>query len=194
VNRWLQAILMTLLVLMSVFALINIHEIGHVVFGRLLGATDARYYLYYEHEGGRAIGYYTYDSSNLSRMAQSVVTTGGLVFTQLTAVWILILRGAWLRHWFSRRLATVAAAVFTLDFPWQVAQAIRADVMNQTAVRGVDLADFTFLVSSEVGINVTLIQGALLLLLLLYVPLLLKLYRLGQTSATVQPMTAGFEN
>jgi hypothetical protein len=58
----------------------------------------------------------------------------------------------------------------------------------------VDLADFTFLVSSEVGINVTLIQGALLLLLLLYVPLLLKLYRLGQTSATVQPMTAGFEN
>jgi hypothetical protein len=178
---------------MSVFALINIHEIGHLVFGRLLGATDARYYLYYEHEGGRAIGYYTYDSSNLSRLAQSAVTTGGLVFTQLTAVGILILRGARLRHWFSRRLATVAAAVFVMDFPWQVAQAIRADVENQTAVRGVDLADFAFLVSSEVGISITLIKATLLLLLLLYLPLLVRLTQLGQSSSSIRQTEPALE-
>jgi hypothetical protein len=179
-SKWTRRTLIALTVLLSVFALVNIHEIGHVVIARLMGASDAAYYLYTRgDDGSTIIGYTFYGSGSLLPQALVVIKVGGLMFTQATAILLLTVRGVWLTDWFKRRLTAVAAIVFIFDFPWQVWQGVGADVQNQAGIRGVDLADFIYLINSEFDVNIALLKAGLLISLLLYLPLIVWLYRLG---------------
>ncbi len=179
-----QRVLIAVTVLLSFFACINIHEIGHVVAARLLGASDATYALYTRTDVGFAIGYYVYDPSQISPLAAAVVTVAGLLFSQATAVILLAFRGVWVRSWFKREVTAVAALVFFLDAPWQVWQGVVTNIHRHGGETGKDLVNFIYLINRELDINITLLKAGWLLLLALHTLLLFRLYRIGDDKTT----------
>jgi len=183
-SRRKQRVVIAVTVLMSFFACINIHEIGHVVAARLLGASDATYALYTRTDDGFAIGYYVYDSSQISPLAQAVVTVTGLLFSQATAVILLAFRGVWIRDWFKRELTAVAAFVFFVDAPWQVWQGVVTNIHRQGGETGKDLVNFIYLINRELDINIILLKAGWLLLLALHTLLLFRLYHMSDDKMT----------
>ena len=72
------------------FVMVNVHEVGHTVFARLLGDDSAHYVLYQAQGRSACMGCNLYDSSRLGDVANVLVNLGGVVFTQLLC-WIAIL-------------------------------------------------------------------------------------------------------
>ena len=71
------------------FVMVNVHEVGHTAFARLLGDDSAHYVLYQAQGRNACMGCNLYDSSRLGDVANVLVNFGGVVFTQLLC-WIAI--------------------------------------------------------------------------------------------------------
>jgi hypothetical protein len=89
IARFLRVVLFGLAFL---FVMVNVHEVGHTVFARLLGDDSAHYVLYQAQGNSACLGCNLYDSSRLGDGANVFVNLGGVAFTQLlcwTAIFLL---------------------------------------------------------------------------------------------------------
>src|SRR6266851_3318331 len=68
------------------FLMINWHEIGHTVVARALGDSSAHYVLYSATATSSCVGCNVYDSAQLSDSANIIVNFGGVLFTQILAL------------------------------------------------------------------------------------------------------------
>jgi hypothetical protein len=190
VNRWVQRALLVLLVPVAAFVMVNLHEIGHTFFARLFGDGDATYFFYRRFDGGFCFGCNVYAEARLSYLGNMLVTLGGVVFTQLIMILTLILRRAMADESWGRRAAALFATVCVLDLPLQVWQGMRADIASQTGLVRVDLADFTYLVTTRTGLDILLVKVGLLILLILDAAMFAVLYR-GRLRRPASPDAAG---
>ncbi len=79
-----------LVFLFGVFIMVNVHEIGHTAFARLLGDPQATYLLYGSMpDGGSCFGCNFYDPDKLSPPGNLVVSAAGVIFTQISALLFL---------------------------------------------------------------------------------------------------------
>ena len=178
--RWFgKALYIALLVVASVFIMINVHEIGHTVFARLLGDGSASYALYRLHPDGsiRCIGCNAYNPHWLSFFGNVIVPLGGVIFSQGLALALL---------WYKRkvkggapcgRFCAVLTVVCVSDAAFQVAQGLAANIGQQTGLTGVDIADFIWLVASHTHLGPVLLKAALAAALLVYLGWFIKTYR-----------------
>jgi hypothetical protein len=126
IARFLGVVLFGLLFL---FVMVNVHEVGHTVFARLLGDGSAHYVLYQDQGQSSCIGCNFYDSSRLGDAANVLVNFGGVIFTQLIC-WaaILLLAGgerAVLRRWM---LLTAIVITWSGDLVLQLVQGLQATI------------------------------------------------------------------
>jgi hypothetical protein len=126
VVRFLRVVLFGLVFL---FVMVNVHEVGHTIFARLLGDDSAHYVLYQAQGSTTCMGCNLYDSSRLGDVANILVNFGGVIFTQLLC-WIAILllaggEGAVLRRWMLR---TAIVITWSGDVVLQLVQGLTADV------------------------------------------------------------------
>ena len=118
------------------FLMVNLHEVGHTVFARLLGDDSAHYVLYQVQGQSTCMGCNLYDSSRLGDIANVLVNFGGVIFTQLLC-WtaILLLAGGarvGLKRWM---LLSVVGITWSGDLILQLVQGLQANV-PQTLPRG----------------------------------------------------------
>jgi hypothetical protein len=124
--RFLRVVLFGLVFLLL---MVNVHEVGHTVFARLLGDGSAHYVLYQEQGKSTCMGCNLYDSSRLGNLANVLVNLGGVIFTQLLC-WAAILlladgeRTA-LRRWM---LLTAIVITWSGDVILQLVQGLQANV------------------------------------------------------------------
>lgn len=148
-----QKTLGTLLVLLlSVFLMINLHELGHTAMSWVLGGHSAYYRLVeFGPDGLRCIGCNHYDVTGLGYWSRVLVPLGGVLATQLI-FWVSLyllaryrrLRGAYAWVWLG---------VFLLDAAVQVVQALPANIAAIHAETGVDMADVGWLICSRYGVS-----------------------------------------
>jgi hypothetical protein len=135
----------------ALFVFVNLHEIGHTVLARLLGDPQSVYYLVQIQGDHQCFGCNIYDPHKLVWGANLAVTAAGVIFSQASAIGLIVLwrkaKPAWLRQ-----ALLTSVIVFLFDFPLQVFQAFRPDVAYQTDYTNVDLADFTWLLETNLGI------------------------------------------
>lgn len=157
-----MAIGKTLVILITVFVagfiMLNIHEIGHTIFARLLGDPQARYVLY---QPGECIGCNLYDESKLSPWGNVLNSAAGLIVTQLVALGLVWLSRRRSRNPLARSALGTALVIFLLDVPVQVLQGLVADVNHQTHLTRVDMADVLYLLNSLLGTPVSVLKIAL---------------------------------
>jgi len=146
-----------LAVLVSVFLMINLHELGHTALSWLLGDNSAYYRLVeFGPHGFRCIGCNHYDALGLSYWSRVLVPLGGLLATQLV-FWVslyLIARHSRLRGAY----AWVWLGVFLLDAAVQVVHALPVNITAIQAETGVDLADVGWLICSRFGVSATVFK------------------------------------
>jgi hypothetical protein len=137
--------------LIALFIFVNLHEIGHTLFARLLGDPQSVYYLVQIEGDHQCFGCNIYDTAKLTWGANLAVAVAGVLFSQAAA---LALIAGWRRAhpaWL-RQALLIGVVVFLFDFPLQVLQAFRPDVAYQTGYTNVDFADFTWLLQAHLGI------------------------------------------
>src|SRR2546426_7898883 len=115
--------------LVFLFLMVNVHEVGHTVFARLLGDDSAHYVLYQAQGRNTCLGCNLYDSSRLGDVANVLVNFGGVVFTQLLS-WIalVLLAGgerALIKRWM---LLSVIAITWCGDAILQLVQGVVANI------------------------------------------------------------------
>jgi len=171
--------LYTFFVAVSLFVMINVHEIGHTLFARLFGDTGAFYALYKLHPDGSVacIGCNVYDETKLSFIGNVVVTLGGVIFSQGLAVVLLWYKGKTKMGETSRRFCGVLTTVCVFDAVFQVAQSITANTVHQSAFTRVDIADFVWLVANQAHVSHVVVKGIVLVVLLVYLWWFIGLYR-----------------
>ena len=146
-----------------------VHEVGHTVLARLLGDPAATFHLYKITRTSLCLGCSIYDETKLTPFGNLLVSIGGLLFTQGTAILILFLARRAALGTFCRRLLIGCGLAFAfLDVPVQVVQGLSAKVAQQSGLTGVDLADFLYLSSRQTGISPTYLKVGLLLVALVY--------------------------
>jgi hypothetical protein len=111
------------------FVMVNVHEVGHTLFARLLGDDSAHYALYQAQGSSACMGCNLYDSSRLGDVANILVNFGGVASTQLLC-WIAILmlafpKPAVVRPWM---LLSAVAITWSGDVVLQLAQGLAATV------------------------------------------------------------------
>jgi hypothetical protein len=109
--------------------MVNVHEVGHTVFARLLGDDSAHYVLYEAQGRSTCLGCNLYDSSRLGDAANVLVNFGGLIFTQLLCWTAIVLlaggeRGV-LRRWW---LLTAIVVTWLGDIILQLVQGLPANI------------------------------------------------------------------
>jgi peptidase M50B-like protein len=117
--------------LVFLLLMVNVHEVGHTVFARLLGDGSAHYVLYQQRGSSTCMGCNLYDSSRLENVANALVNLGGVIFTQLLG-WsaiLLLARGRpaaprWL-------LLTVIVITWSGDVILQLVQGLLANVPQE---------------------------------------------------------------
>jgi len=141
-----------LVLLLSVFLMINLHELGHTALSWVLGGHSAYYRLVeFGPRGLRCIGCNHYDAAGLGYWSRVLVPLGGVLTTQLV-FWVSLyllaryrrLRGAYAWVWLG---------VFLLDAAVQVVHVLPVNIAAVHAETGVDLADVGWLICSRYGIS-----------------------------------------
>ncbi len=151
----------------SLFIMINVHEIGHTVFARLFGDNHAFYALYRLRADGSlaCVGCNVYDEAKLSFLGNVFVTLGGVTFSQLMAITLLWYGEKAKTNQTARRFFRVVATVCLFDVFFQVAQGIVANIAHQVAFTRVDIADFIWLVANRVQASPVVVKGIVLAIL-----------------------------
>lgn len=183
-QAWLS-LLIILLIPVFLLALIIIHELGHTTVARLLGDPGAVFYLTDEGEQSRCIGCTYYDESKLSWGANLIVSLAGLLAGQLvavTALFLLPLRRAGNR-WLHLFLSMTALTFALFDVPWQVLQALSADLGRSQWPTSADLVDFMLLLRIRFDLSPLLLKGFLLLMAGLYLAGFIWLYRRNRAAS-----------
>jgi hypothetical protein len=184
-QAWLS-LLIILLIPVFLFALIIIHELGHTTAARLLGDPGAVFYLADRGEQRSCIGCTYYDVSKLSWGANLIVSLAGLSAGQLVALTALFLLpvchagNRWLHLFFN--MTALSFALF--DVPWQVFQALAANLSHSKWPTGADLVDFMLLLQMRFDVGQLLLKGFLLLIAVLYLAGFVWLYRRNRVAQT----------
>jgi len=156
-----------LVLLLSVFLMINLHELGHTAMSWVLGGHSAYYRLVeFGPHGLRCIGCNHYDVTGLGYWSRVLVPLGGVLATQLV-FWVSLYLLARYRR-LRRAYAWVWLGMFLLDAAVQTLQALLANIAAIRAETGVDLADVGWLICSRYGISVLVFKPALLFLTVIY--------------------------
>ncbi len=164
-RRWHPVLWFGAVTLIAVVVMVNVHEIGHTLTAWALGDATASYRLFERYpDGAYCIGCNFYNPSALTPLRVALVSLGGVAATQAIALSAIVGRGV-SKSVAGRRWMSIVAGVFFFDLVWQAIQGLAADVSAQTALTGVDLADFVFIVSRETtltsGVTTALIVAAL---------------------------------
>jgi hypothetical protein len=164
--------------LVFLFVMVNVHEIGHTVFARLLGDDSAHYVLYQAQGRSTCMGCNLYDSSRLGDAANVVVNLGGVIFTQLLC-WsaILLLAGGErtvVKRWM---LLSAIGITWSGDLILQLVQGLLANV-PQDLPRGpestyTDYQAILWFIRDQTGAAVSGLKAVLLLATIGYSALLL---------------------
>jgi peptidase M50B-like protein len=126
--RFLRVVLFGLVFLLL---MVNVHEVGHTVFARLLGDGSAHYVLYQQRGSSTCMGCNLYDSSRLENVANALVNLGGVIFTQLLG-WSAILLLARGRPAAPRWLLLTAIVItWSGDVILQLVQGLLANVPQE---------------------------------------------------------------
>src|SRR2546422_5447521 len=134
--------LWVLLVSLTLFLWLNLHELAHTVAARAGGDSSAKYYLYQRTDRGLAcIGCNVYAEKRLSYGGNLAVTVAGVLITQLTALGLVGWGSRQALASLRRRISLVVASTCAVDAPLQVLQAVWADVASQQHLTRVDPAD-----------------------------------------------------
>jgi hypothetical protein len=195
-QAWLS-LLIILLIPVFLFALLIIHELGHTTAARLLGDPGAVFYLADKTEQSSCIGCTYYDVSKLSSGANLIVSLAGLFAGQLvavTALFLLQLRQAGNR-WLRLFLSITALSFAFSDVPWQVLQALSANLGRSLWPTGADLVDFLLLLQMRFDLHPLLLKVSLLLVAGLYLAGFVWLYgrnRAAQMLSNPSIETTGF--
>jgi hypothetical protein len=161
------------------FVMVNVHEIGHTAFARLLGDDSAHYVLYQARERSTCTGCNLYDSSRLGDFANVLVNFGGVIFTQVLcwAAILLLAAGAsalLMKRWM---LLSVVAITWVGDVVLQLVQGLQASV-PQALPRGpestyTDYQAVVWFTREQTGASVADLKLVLLLATIAYSVLLL---------------------
>lgn len=171
---------MVLLALIALAIALNIHEIGHTVVAQLAGDHHARYFLYHHDPGkGTCIGCNIYDETSLSYFGNIAVTIGGVTVTQLIVLALVTWGSRQTFRTLRRRIALLIAAIFAIDAPLQVLQALLANIAVQRSLTRVDLADTLYLIMQRIPASATTLKVVPIFALAGYVALLALLYMRG---------------
>jgi hypothetical protein len=182
-KRLFRILLLALFVLLVLFALGNWHEIGHTLLARLLGDPESTYYFYRVYpEGGFCLGCNVYDEDKLSPLGHILVAAGGVLFTQLVAVTLLVLIRPRVMRPFLRRLTNITIILFALDLPFQVIQGLirnpaRHTTLSGVELSGVDMVDFMNVMAGQTGISVFAVKAASVVVTAMYLIWLVQAYR-----------------
>lgn len=175
IARFLRVVLFGLVFLI---VMVNVHEVGHTVFARLLGDDSAHYVLYQAQGSSACMGCNLYDSSRLGDVANVLVNFGGVVFTQLLcwiAILLLAIRGrAVVKPWM---LLSAIAITWSGDVILQLAQGLAATV-PQDLPRGpestyTDYQAIVWFVRDQTGVAASDLKTVLLLATIGYSTVLL---------------------
>jgi hypothetical protein len=163
---------------LGMLVMVNVHEIGHTVFARLLGDPQATYILSGSMpDGGTCFGCNFYDSNKLSSTGNLAVSAAGVLFTQVFAAVFLLLsrRKGWSAP--LRNCIHILFFVFLFDLPFQVIQGLPADISAQTRLTWVDLRDFLYLLRWLSGLSPLALKAGLGAASALYLAGMLLAYR-----------------
>lgn len=168
---------MVLLALITLAIALNIHEIGHTIVAQLAGDHNATYFLYHHDPGkGTCIGCNIYDETSLSYFGNIAVTIGGVAVTQLIVLALVTWGSRQKFRTLKRRIALLVAAIFAVDAPLQVLQALLANIAAQQSLTRVDLADTLYLLMQRISAPATTLKVVLIFVLAVYAALLTLLY------------------
>jgi hypothetical protein len=160
-RRWKQLLTFAALLPLYLVVFAVVHELGHTAPARLLGDPEATFYLVRIGPGGQGVclGCAIVDHTKLSAMGNVIVSLGGLLLTQLTAISALFLLRYLPGRTFARRLvAAVALGYAFLDVPVQVIQGLLYNLERHTWPTGVDLMDAMLLISEATGLSSLLLK------------------------------------
>lgn len=176
-NKLLRSFLIILSIPVLLLIFTVIHETGHTLTARLFGDRNSTFYLVKIDEQGTCLGCNISDHTKLSHLGNLAVSISGLLFTQVSAVLLLLLARKTPGNTFQRRLLLVAGFIFVMDVPAQVLQGLLYDITSHTFPTGVDLMDFMLLVSQKTGSSQVFLKLVLALLAGVY---LYAIYRLSK--------------
>ncbi|RMG87142.1 MAG: hypothetical protein D6712_06160 [Chloroflexi bacterium] len=171
----------------AVFIMLNVHEIGHTVFAKILGDENAYYMLIrWQPDGNLAcIGCNHYDADELSYWGNFLTVWGGVIFTQLLAVGLLLYK-RWRRELWGWHFFRVLVVVCVFDVFVQVFQGIIANVGQQTMLTNVDVADAIWLLTNNFHISPVFIKIMMLVVIGVYGWGIMRLYKLAIASKILQ--------
>ena len=159
---------------LAILLVIIIHEMGHVAVARLFGDNEASYFLYRRYPtGGFCIGCYTFGV--LSDTGTAFVKIGGVIFTQFIFLATLAALKTKVVNFAPRVPMTILAVLFFLDLPFQILQGFRP--APDAPKSGIDLADFSQLVSLQTNVSAFSIKIVLVVAFVIYFLSMMWLYR-----------------
>ena len=153
-------------VLIVVFTMINVHELGHTLVARCCGDVSAYYRLFeLRPNGSWCIGCNSYHAAGLPFGCRLLVPLGGLLATQFVALLLFYPAAKFSRF---RWLWQLALGVFLLDAVVQVFHALIVPVQGMQAESGTDLADVVWLLAGRYSIEPLMLKWLLVGVLVIY--------------------------
>lgn len=175
-----QAILLIALTPVFLVVFTIIHESGHTLLARLFGDSASTFYLVKIDEQGTCLGCNITDHTKLSYLGNVVVSVGGLLFTQASAIAAFALARFAPAGSFRRRALILAAFAFAfLDVVVQGVQGLAYDTSQHTWPTGVDLMDFMLLIGQATGLSQNVLKSGLAVISVGYLAGLVVWYRRG---------------
>jgi hypothetical protein len=190
-DRFRRIIFIFLLAPIFLLSFVVLHEVGHTVLARLLGDPDSVFYLVQiDPDGeGACLGCNIYDHTQLSPAGNFVVSLGGLLFTQATAlVALFLIPKVTMRSKARRFLSAIALGFAFLDVPVQVIQGLLYDLEQNTFPTNVDLMDAMLLASRATGASQAVLKAILVVLAVAYLVIFWRTYRRQRAKKNVQPV------
>lgn len=174
-----RILLFVVFIPLAILLVILIHEIGHVAVARLFGDNQASYFLYKRYpSGGFCIGCFNFGI--LSDTGSLFVKIGGVIFTQLFFIALVLARKKRSLNFVPRLPMTILAVLFFLDLPFQILQGFRPS--PDAPKLGIDIADFSQLVSLQTNLSALSIKIVLVIAFVIYLLLMKRLNRIQRQS------------